>query len=346
MTKKRIILAVQFLFFLGLGVFLVWWMARGIDENGWAQIRASLKKANYWLFLPVLLMMLLSHYIRALRWKILMEPLGHKPTSFLVFNAVMVGYFANLLFPRLGEVLKCTILARYEKVGPDKLIGTIVAERTVDLISLLFIFFLTIVFQIDIVGEYAKTLLQSAFNKDGGAVSVIRIVTILVSVTAVIALLYFILNRLQHITFFKKIKNVMKGIMSGLNSIRFMQKRGLFIFYSVFIWALYLLSARLGFYAMEEVSHLGVRPALSIISFGSIGMIVTQGGIGAYQYAVQETLYLYGIDKLTGFTFGWILWLAQTAVILVGGVVCAAILPFMHKKNRNESNATYTAENS
>lgn len=346
MTKKRIILAVQFLFFLGLGVFLVWWMARGIDENGWAQIRASLKKANYWLFLPVLLMMLLSHYIRALRWKILMEPLGHKPTSFLVFNAVMVGYFANLLFPRLGEVLKCTILARYEKVGPDKLIGTIVAERTVDLISLLFIFFLTIVFQIDIVGEYAKTLLQSAFNKDGGGVSVIRIVTILVSVTAVIALLFFILNRLQHITFFKKIKNVMKGIMSGLNSIRFMQKRGLFIFYSVFIWALYLLSARLGFYAMEEISHLGVRPALSIISFGSIGMIVTQGGIGAYQYAVQETLYLYGIDKLTGFTFGWILWLAQTAVILVGGVVCAAILPFMHKKNRNESNATYTAENS
>lgn len=346
MTKKRIILAVQFLFFLGLGVFLVWWMAKGIDEQGWEQIRASLKKANYWLFLPVLLMMLLSHYIRALRWKILMEPLGHNPAPFLVFNAVMVGYFANLLFPRLGEVLKCTILARYEKVSPDKLIGTIVAERTVDLISLLFIFFLTIVFQIDIVGEYASGLLQKAFNKDGQGFSLTRTLVIAAIVIAAVAGIYFLLNRLQHIGIFKRIKNVLKGILSGLNSIRYMKKRGLFIFHSVFIWTLYLLSARLGFYALQEVAHLGVKPALSIISFGSIGMIVTQGGIGAYQYAVQETLYLYGIDKLIGFTFGWILWLAQTAVILVGGVVCAAILPFMHKKNQNESDTTHTAENS
>lgn len=346
MFKKRIIVALQFIFFLGLGIFLVWWMARGIDEKGWIQIRASLKQANYWLFLPVLLMMLLSHYIRALRWKILMEPLGHKPTSFLVFNAVMVGYFANLLFPRLGEVLKCTILARYEKVGPDKLIGTIVAERTVDLFSLLFIFFLTIIFQIDIVGEYALSLLRAAFHKDGEGFSATRALLIAGSVILVIAFLYFLLNRLQHISFFKKIKDVLKGILSGLNSIRYMKKRGLFIFYSLFIWALYLMSARIGFYALQEVSHLGIKPALSIISFGSIGMIVTQGGIGAYQYAVQETLLLYGVDKLIGFTFGWILWLAQTAVILVGGVVCAAILPFMHKKNNNEINTTYSSENS
>ncbi len=336
MIKKRIILVLQFLFFLGLGLFLVWWMARDIDEKGWVQIRYSLRHGNYLLFLPVLLLMLLSHYIRALRWKILMEPLGHKPSSFLVFNAVMVGYFANLLFPRLGEVLKCTILARYEKVGPDKLIGTIVAERAVDLISLLIIFFLTIVLQIDIVGEYGMAMLQKVFNRDGEGFSATRIILSIAVFFAALAVIFFLLKRLRHFSIIQKINNVLKGILSGLLSIRQIKNKGLFLFYSVFIWSLYLMSSRIGFYALQEVAHLGIKPALSIISFGSIGMIVTQGGIGAYQYAVQETLYLYGIDRLMGFTFGWILWLAQTVVILVGGIICASILPFMKRYERNE----------
>ncbi|MFT3844296.1 MAG: lysylphosphatidylglycerol synthase transmembrane domain-containing protein [Lacibacter sp.] len=336
MLKKKIIVALQFVFFLGLGIFLVWWMARGIDENGWKQIRESLRHAKYWLFAPVLLMMLLSHYVRALRWKILMEPLGHKPNSFLVFNAVMVGYFANLLFPRLGEVLKCTILARYEKVGPDKLIGTIVAERAVDVVTLLVIFFLTIVSQIDVVGDYSMSLLRKAFSNGEQGFSVTKTLIITGILLAVLAAFYFVLTRLKHIGFIQKIRNILKGILSGVVSVRYMKKRGLFIFYSVLIWLLYLLSARIGFYALEEVSHLGIKPALSIISFGSIGMIVTQGGIGAYQYAVQETLSLYGISEIIGFIYGWVLWLAQTAVVLVGGVICAAILPFMHKKTNEE----------
>ncbi len=97
MLKKRIILVIQFLFFLGLGLFLVWWMARGIDDKGWTQIKISLKQANYWLFVPVFAMLLLSHYIRALRWKILMEPLGYKPGTFNVFNAVMILLVLSLL---------------------------------------------------------------------------------------------------------------------------------------------------------------------------------------------------------------------------------------------------------
>ncbi|NCU03961.1 MAG: flippase-like domain-containing protein [Chitinophagaceae bacterium] len=96
MLKKRIILAVQFMFFLGLGLFLVWWMSRGISDAQWKDIKLSMKQANYWLFVPVFAMLLLSHYVRALRWKILMEPLGYKPGTFNVFNAVMIGYLANV----------------------------------------------------------------------------------------------------------------------------------------------------------------------------------------------------------------------------------------------------------
>ena len=105
------------------------------------------------------------------------------------------------------------------------------------------------------------------------------------------------------------------------------------------------MSSRIGFYAMHEVSNLGMREAFSILSFGSLGMIATQGGLGAYQYIVQEILVLYGQTQLVGFTFGWILWIAQTAVILIGGLICSILLPIVNRK-RHESNTTYSAENS
>jgi len=332
MIKKRILTVLQFLFFLGLGVFLVWWMARGIDDNGWLQIKASLKQANYWLFLPVFLMLLLSHYIRALRWKILMEPLGFKPSTFNVFNAVMIGYLANLAFPRLGEVLKCTLLARYEKVRPDKLIGTIVAERAIDLVCLVIAFVITILLQIDIVGGYAVSLLEKIFTGDDHKISWLKISIILFIVFIIFWVMYQVLKRLSHIAFVEKIKNVLKGIWSGLNSVRYIKSRRLFFVHTVLIWSLYLLSSRIGFYALQEVSDLGFKEAFSIMSFGSIGMIATQGGLGAYQFIVQEILMLYGKTQLVGFTFGWILWIAQTVVILFGGLICFILMPLINRK--------------
>ena len=344
MLKKRIILAVQFLFFLGLGLFLVWWMARGIDDKGWAQIKVSLQQANYWLFVPVFAMLLLSHYVRALRWKILMEPLGYKPGTFNVFNAVMIGYLANLAFPRLGEVLKCTLLARYEKVAPDKLVGTIVAERAIDLVCLITAFVITILLQIDTVGTYALDLLKGIFKGKGDGFSWLRLGMILGIALSFILVCYWLLARFAHIRIIQRIKNVIKGIWHGLNSVRYIKQRRLFLVHTVLIWTLYFLSSRVGFYAMEEVSHLGTREAFSILSFGSIGMIATQGGIGAYQFIVQEILMLYGLSQITGFTFGWILWIAQTLVILLGGLVCFILLPVLNRK-RNESNETHSTEN-
>jgi glycosyltransferase 2 family protein len=347
MLLKRFITILQFLFFLGLGIFLVWWMARGIDENGWKQIRASVQRANFWLFLPVLLMMLLSHFVRALRWKILMEPLGYKPSTMNIFNAVMIGYLANLAFPRLGEVLKCTILARYEKMAPEKLIGTIVAERAVDVVCLLLAFTITILLQIDTVGNYAWNMLQQLFTGKDNEFSWTRLLLILALVFAAGMGIYLLLKKFSHLPFIGKIRNLFNGIWSGLTSIGRIKNKKLFIGYSVFMWFLYLMSCRLGFYAMEEVSHLGLKESFSILSFGSIGMILTQGGIGAYQLIVQEILVLYGQTEIVGFTFGWILWIAQTVVILFGGLICFILLPIVNRRSgKNEtSNIDIAANN-
>ena len=330
MLKNRILALVKFLIFLGLGIFIVWWMAKGIDDEGWAQIHLSLSKARFILILPVFMLLVLSHYFRALRWKMLMDPLGYKPSTFNVFNAVMIGYMANLAFPRLGEVLKCTLLARYEKTSPDKLVGTIVAERAVDLVCLMIVFFLTIVFQIEIVGGYASYLMMKFTGSASSKASLL--ILLLFAFLLSIWLISKWVKKHPENKLLLKISGLLQGIWSGLISIKYVRNKGLFILHSVIIWLLYFMGTRIGFYAMMEVEHLGVKEALSVLSFGSIGMIVTQGGLGAYQYAVQETLHLYQIDKVIGFTYGWVLWIAQTSVILLGGLFSLIVMPVYNRK--------------
>jgi hypothetical protein len=103
---------------------------------------------------------------------------------------------------------------------------------------------------------------------------------------------------------------------------------------------MYLMSIRVGFYAMDAVSTLGIRPSFTILSFGSIAGIITQGGIGAYQLAVQKTLLLYDINEVDGLAFGWLLWLAQTLMVLGIGFLCLVILPLVNRK-KNEGQPAY-----
>lgn len=336
MLKKRFIAILQFLLFLGLGLFLVWWMIKGIDSEGWIQIKQSLKKAKYWLFLPVLLILLLSHYVRALRWRMLMEPLGYKPSRWNVFHAVMIGYLANLALPRLGEVLKCTVLSKYEKAAPDKLVGTIVAERAIDLICLLVVFLLTFLSQMDVVGTYATVLLREWMGAGGATYTLQAVVYLLVSTTIFFFVFKWLLKRFENIMLLQKIRTMIEGVGKGLLSIRYVKNKKIFLLHTLLIWLLYFAAARVGFYAMEEVAHLGFVEALSVLFFGSIGMIVTQGGLGAYAYAIQETLVWYNIPSLIGFTFGWILWIAQTGVILLGGLVSMTLLPLTNRKSHEQ----------
>ena len=161
--NKRLIPILQFIVFFGLGLFLVWWSIHKMDDKNWQDCKNALHHAKYFLFIPVFFILTLSHISRAIRWKILMKPMGYAPRLLNTFCAVMVGYLANLAIPRLGEVLKCTILGKYEKVPPDKLIGTILVERAVDLVSLLIIFVIALLSQADIIGAYAKRTIVDNF---------------------------------------------------------------------------------------------------------------------------------------------------------------------------------------
>jgi glycosyltransferase 2 family protein len=327
--NKRITSLIQYIFFLALGLFLLWLTLRKSDWNG---IVANLAGARYIFLLPAILMLMLSHFIRALRWKILIEPLGHKPSTLNSFLAVMVGYWANLAVPRLGEVLKCTILARYEKVPADKLVGTIVAERAIDVCSLVVVLLITVFSQYELIGTFSAELFRKFFSADG-SFSTSRIVLVLVVVLAFVLFFIWMFRRLSHLPLVSRTRNIFRGIWEGLISIRYIKQKGLFVLHSVLIWALYLYSTYMGFFAMQGLSVYGIKGALSALTFGSFGMIIpSPGGIGSFQYAIQQVMILYGISPEKGLSLGMLIWVAQTGIIIIFGTIAFLLIPVVNKK--------------
>ena len=142
--RKRFLTIMQYSLFLGGGIFLVWWQLRSMTPEQKSDFIDAFRHANYWLIVPIAIMILLSHLSRSMRWKLLMEPLGYDPKLKNVFAVTMIGYFANAAIPRLGEVLKCAFLARYEHLKVDKLVGTIIIERAFDIVCYILFIGLTI----------------------------------------------------------------------------------------------------------------------------------------------------------------------------------------------------------
>jgi hypothetical protein len=330
--KKKLVNILQYIFFLGLGIFLLWWTTKNLSNEEITHLKDILKNANYLLVIPAMIFLLLAHYSRAIRWKILMEPSGFQPSTINTFFAVMLSYFFNLLVPRLGEVMKCTLLARYEKTPVDRLIGTMVAERAIDVICLLLVIFITIVIQLDIVGDFAMGELKKVLQQKGSALSAGRIVAALIGFLALVFGGIWVLRKFAHVSIIAKITGIIKGVWQGLVSVRFVKRKTAFFLHTIFIWAMYLMSIRIGFYALESVNHLGMRPSFTILSFGSVAMIITQGGIGAYQLIVQKSLTLYGISEVNGLAFGWLLWAVQTIMVLIIGLLCLLLLPVVNRK--------------
>jgi uncharacterized protein (TIRG00374 family) len=337
--KKQISAIIKYAFFFGLGLFLVWWSLRQIPANKWDEFMNTLKGAKYWLMVPVFLILSLSHIVRALRWRILMEPMGYKPSLPNTFFAVMIGYLANLAIPRLGEVLKCTLLAKYEKVPAEKLVGTIVAERAVDVISLAIVFIITLLTQSDLIVSYGLELFRQLFENKSGQFSMQKIGVVIAALILLIVILKIWSRKNGHLPFVVSAKKIIKGIWEGVSSIRYLQQKGMFIMYSITIWVLYIVGTWVGLSATVGTAGLGFNAALAALAFGSIGMIVTPGGIGAYAYFIAKIVEKMGVPFEIGFANGTIQWFAQFIIVLIVGSICLLVLPIYNKnKISYESN--------
>ena len=331
--KNAVLTILKYLFFLGLGIFLVWWSIDKMGDKNWEECKVALKTARYFLFIPVFFILIASHISRAIRWRILMKPMGYNPSLVNTFFAVMVGYLANLAVPRLGEVLKCTILGKYEKVPADKLVGTILIERAVDVVSLLIVFIIAIATQASIIGAYAKeTIIKNFFSGDKQAM-VIKLLIVIIVIVGVYLLLKYIFKKYSDIGLVKRINILFKGVGAGLSSIKQLQNKTAFILHSIFIWCCYAGGTYLGFFVIPQTSGLPIAAAFPVLAFASIGMIITPGGIGSYQWFIMEVMLLYGIDKGHGYANGLLQWVAQFFIILLVGFISLIALPYYNRKS-------------
>ena len=338
--NKRLISILQYSFFLGGGIFLVWWQLKEMTAEQKTQFTMALKSANYWLIFPIICMTLLSHLSRSYRWKLLLEPLDYYPKIKNVFAVTMVGYLANSAIPRLGEILKCTFLSRYEHIKVDKLVGSILIERTFDVLCFFAFIGITVLIQVDKIGGFIKEKL-ALFGSDSGLPVWVKGLII----CAIILLLYyiskFLVNKYPGNKTMFRINNFFKGIGQGFIAIKNLKKRNQFIAHTLFIWTMYLLEIYVGFKAMEHTAGLDLRAACSVLVLASLSMILTPNGIGLFPIFIMQTLILYGINGDYGMAFGWLIWGVSTCIILIVGFICLLLLPYINKP-KNEINTGYT----
>ena len=342
--KKNFLSILQYIIFLGGGIFLVWWQLKNMSDQDQAEFMRSFRQANYVMVIPIVIMSLLSHLSRSARWKLLMEPLGYRPKLKNVFAATMVGYLANSAIPRLGEILKCSILARYEKLKIDKLVGTILVERTFDLICFVIFVTITVLIQINKIGSYFKSQV-STIAKGSGTPVWIKIVGVFLAIVIVIFVIRILMKRFPDNKIISKINGFVSGIGSGFGAIRNLEHRKLFLAHTFFIWAMYLLQIYVGFFALEGTTGLSMKAACSVLTLATLAMIATPGGIGSFPIFVMQVLLIYGISRSTGQAFGWMVWGVSTGIIIISGVLALILLPYMNKKLNNETDSSITTEN-
>lgn len=298
-----------------LGGFLVWYSLTIVSPS---ELIQYFKDANYWWIGLGLFFGILSHLSRAYRWKFLLEPLGYKPKFLNSTLSVLVAYLMNIFLPRAGEVTRAAVMSNYEKIPFEKGFGTIVAERIADLIMMLIIISITLLIQFDFIWE----LLTKDFNP------VKSIVSLLLSVGFFVGLFLYIKKGKSK--FALKIKKFFLGLKDGVLSIFNMKNKWAFIFHTVFIWGMYVAM----FWAtIPAVNGLEVPVGGVLIGFiaGGLSIAATNGGVGLYPVAVASALALFGVDKITGNAFGWIMWTAQTAMIIVFGGLAFLLLPVVNK---------------
>ena len=300
---------------LVLGGFLVWYSISGISLE---VLGKYFKEAKYgWIALG-LFFGILSHLSRAYRWKFMLEPLGFRPKYTNSVLAVLVGYLVNLALPRAGEVSRALVLTNYEDVPFEKGFGTIVAERIADLIMMLSIIVITLFVQFDFIYE----LLTKNFNP-----------TKIIIGLAVVILGFYILTsfvKKAKSGFLLKIKTFVSGLVEGVTSIFKMKNKWAFIFHTVFIWIMYVAMFWATIPAIEGL-HIPFGGILIGFIAGGFSIAATNGGIGLYPIAVAGALALFDIPTEPATAFGWIMWTAQTAMIIVFGGLAFLLLPIYNK---------------
>ncbi|WP_298364477.1 lysylphosphatidylglycerol synthase transmembrane domain-containing protein [uncultured Lutibacter sp.] len=316
--KKTVLLILP----IALGVFLIWFSLSKLSSSDKDSIINSFKTANYWWVGLSLIFGILSHLSRAYRWHFMLEPMGYKPRYANSIMTVLIAYLLNLFIPRSGEIARAAGIKKYEKIPFEKAFGTIVAERVADVIMLFGIIALAFFLQSELISSY--------LFKDDGESSIYTKILIFV-VFPVIGFFMFRYFKTSTNPYIAKIISFIKGLLEGITSILTMKKKWQFILHTIFIWVMYVLMLYAVTFALPETTNLPFGAIIVSFVVGALSMALTNGGLGSYPIFVASALVLYKIDNNAALAFGWIMWTAQTIMVIIFGILSLVLLPIYNK---------------
>ncbi len=306
---------------IALGVFLIWFSLSKLKPDDIEAIKNSFKTANYLWVLLSLFFGILSHLSRAYRWQFMLEPLGFRPRFANNIMAVLVAYLVNLIVPRAGEFARATAISKYENIPFEKAFGTIVSERIADVIMLLSIIAVAFFLQTELLSAYL-------FKNSSSDTNYILYISIGI---IVFSILFFKLIKRSNNPFIKKVQNFVYGLFQGVISIFKMKNKWAFIFHTVFIWLMYVLMFYSVTFALPETTNLPFGAIIVGFVVGGLSMALTNGGLGTYPIFVASAITLYGINVNAALAFGWIMWTAQTLMVLIFGGLSFLFLPIYNR---------------
>ena len=321
----------QYLLFLGIGGGLIWYsIASGIINP--TKLWEDVSHANLWWVALMVVMMFVAHGSRAARWQMLLEPLGYKPSFMNVNNAVWLGYFANNLVPRLGEVTRCSQLYKSDNIPVDKSLGTVVTDRIFDVVTLFILLFVHFIIDFDKLWAFVNQQLSQNQNSGGGRSTLLYVI---LGIVVLVGIVSFIFRKsILEVALIQTVIEKLKGLLAGLLSIRHLKNPKLFLFYSVMIWLMYWAMGYVLFFAIPKFADLPPIAGLTFLVSGALAMILpSPGGAGTVTAIVSPVLVtMYGLSKDDAGTLATFVQSSQMLVTLVVGAVIFLISIFVKKR--------------
>ncbi len=324
--KSVVLKVIQFLFFLSVGAFLLYWAFKGIDLRDMSQRFRSVD--YFWVWLS-LVCGFLSHLCRGIRWKMLIRTLGYAPSVKNTFGAVLIGYLANYAFPRIGEVARCMSLNRTDRIPVDRLLGTVILERVVDMLVFALLLVSLLLFRFEFFGNFlTREIFVPLYDKLTSVISLPLLLAMFVLLLGSLWLAWYLLRSwLRELKVMNQLKGLVRNVWSGLTSILRMKDIFMFILVTLLVWGMYLLQTYLVFLALSFTSHLGLLDAVFILVMATFGFIIpVQGGIGTFHWAVALGLTLYAIPWEDGLVFATLSHTSGSLLTIALGFVAFVVL--------------------
>lgn len=323
--KKKVNILFNVIILPATGILLLYLAFKEINLN--EAINTLLKAKYEWVFIS-LVFAIGGFIFRALRWQVLLSSSNFNAKTKTIIYAVIMAYFANMAIPRIGEVIRCTVLKKTDKIPIEISLGTVITERIFDVLILLIVIFLVIISDISLFysffyNELLLPILQNYFS-----------LLMLMPITIVLLIIFLItIKKNSKNVLNNKINQLLQGFINGLMSLFSMKKPFKFIFYTILIWICYLLMTYTVFFALPSTSVLTLKHSVFVLAIGGIAMsLPIQNGFGAFHWMVSRGLTLFGISQFDGLLYATLCHESQTFLILILGVIVMLII-FLFYKN-------------